>query len=1205
MAREPVKKMDKPQHRQAKTQAEQKSGIERIVQHYLESNPLVPNAGKTSELELRFGTNPRISKPVSKIDYDNVVKQLYACGFTPDTDDGTHMLRIQNEYTDPRTGEKKISNMRAEITGLDLIQEYCRTNSIQRLIDMPSTIFNKIKFTQKMTATTKSGEMIYKFDVEDFNFRVSYQTEQDFHIQSQNSRKIIDKWNDSMKIFRSMNRVRFRHPDLPIFADLTIVKSSKKMNKVEVPQYTIQEAEVFTGVEHYEIELEVDNYRVGPGSDFNTMPKLMVAIRKCIRIVLSGIQGTKFPISYKDRDGILQSYMHLLHGPADPANPTDNKRRITSSNFIGPGSFTLQLENVVDNTNSNMLTPNIRNNYTVTDKADGDRTLLYIHGDGRIYLIDTNMNVMFTGTKTTEKTLFNSLLDGEHIKHDKHGKFINLYAAFDVYYIHEKSVREYPFLPTATEESKSLEARLPLLHKFVDLLNPVSILDDPGSGEVKSCKNSNPCDFRVHCKAFYYDTDKNTIFDGCSKILSNTRDGIYEYNTDGLIFTPAKFAVGGSSFGGKPGPKTKSTWDHSFKWKPAEYNTIDFLVTIKKNKMGKDEISHIFQDGKNLQGVQSVSQYKTLVLRCGFSERMHGFLNPCQTILDDSDVKTDGAVDDENEYKPVPFYPTDPYDKNAHLCNMMLQDVDGRFLMQTEEGEYFEENMIVEFKYVMTNQDGWRWVPLRVRYDKTAELLSGIKKNYGNAYHVANNNWHSIHNPITDEMISTGQNIPERVDEVYYSKTTDETTTQALRNFHNLYVKSKLISSVSNRDDTLIDYAVGKAGDLSKWIYAKLKFVFGIDIAKDNIHNQLDGACARYLKAKKKYTHMPSALFVHGNSGVNIRSGTALYTEKDKQITNAVFGAGAKDATMLGKGVYRNYGVAEPGFHISSCQFAMHYFFENSTTLHHFLRNLTECTRLQGYFIGTCYDGQTVFDLLRNKRKEESLSIFKGERKIFELTRMYDQTGFPEDDLSLGYAIDVFQESINKVFREYLVNFKYFIQLMEDYGFVLISKDEAINMNLPDSSGLFGELFAQMSKETKMRPNTKADYKDAMYMSPEEKQISFMNRYFVFKKIRNVDAKKMGEVITKQKEIVEKNGEENMQKMEQRDQVATEQQASVQEQPTNVASEQRPPEQKMVIKKTQKKILLTNFTPVQEESVSEATVQQPEKKPKLKIIGKK
>jgi len=77
-------------------------------------------------------------------------------------------------------------------------------------------------------------------------------------------------------------------------------------------------------------------------------------------------------------------------------------------------------------------------------------------------------------------------------------------------------------------------------------------------------------------------------------------------------------------------------------------------------------------------------------------------------------------------------------------------------------------------------------------------------------------------------------------------------------------------------------------------------------------------------------------------------------------------------------------------------------------------------------------------------------------------------------------------------------------------------------------------------------------------------------------------------VITKQKEIVETNGEENVQKMEQRDQ------------PINVA-----PEQKIVIKKTQKKILLTNFTPVQEDSASVANEPQPEKKPKLKIIGKK
>mgnify|MGYP006137953963 CR=1 FL=1 len=1172
-----------------KTQKEQKDGFERIVQQYLDSNPLIRIDNKISELEVRFGTNPKVARPISKIDYDNVVKQLYACGFTPENDEGINMLRIQNEYTDLRTGAKKMSNVRAEIMGLDLIQEYCHSNSLQKLIDMPTTIFNKIKFTQKMTATSKSGELVRKLDVEDFNFRVSYQTEQDYHVQSNFGRKITDKWNDSLKIFRSMNRVRFRHAELPIFADLTIVKTSKKTNYVVVPQYTIQEADVFNGVGQYEVELEVDNNRVGYGTDYNTLPKLMTALRKCIRIVLSGIQGTKFPISYKERDGILHSYMQLINGKTDDIvdekyvnyKHVNKPQRITSSQFIGPSSYTLQMEHVVDNNIANMTTPNIRKDYTVTDKADGDRKLLYINSEGKIYMIDTNMNIIFTGTKTREKTMFDSLLDGEHIKHDKHGKFINLYAAFDVYYIHEKSVRDLPFVSNAIDANE-IEYRLPLLYKFIDVLNPVSILANDGTGEVKPKHANVPCDFRVQSKTFYYENENMSIFEGCSKILSNKEDGLFEYNTDGLIFTPSTLAVGGEVVGGPPGPKTKSAWLYSLKWKPPEFNTIDFLVTVKQNKMAKDEIHHIFQDGKNLMGVQNVSQYKTLILQCGYSEKLHGYMNPCQMILDDNLPKSTN-FENNNNYKPVPFQPTNPYNDQAYLCNIMLVESKTQLLMKTEEGEYFDKDTIVEFKYEMNNADGWRWIPLRVRYDKTEELLSGVKKQYGNAYHVANNNWQSIHNPITNDMISTGNNIPVYVDEVYYNGSIDKTNTQSLRNFHNLYVKSKLIMSVSRRGDTLIDYAVGKGGDLSKWIYSHLKFVFGTDYSKDNIHNQKDGACSRYLKAKTKHKVIPDALFVHGDSGLNIRSGESFNTEKDKQIANAVFGSGPKDAVLLGKGVFKNYGVAESGFQISSCQFAMHYFFKDVDVLHQFMRNLAECTKVNGYYIGTCYDGKTVFDLLRSKPQNEGIAIFKGDRKIYELTRMYNQTGFPDDDMSVGYPIDVYQESINKVFREYLVNFTYFTQLMEDYGFILITKEEAVKMGMPNSTGLFGELFATMENEIKINPKLKIDYKDAVYMSQEEKQISFLNRYFVFKKMRHVDAKKLGEIIGKQVEIIDKLGVENVKEMEIND---------VNIEPT-----------KPKVKKTERKIVLKPFKPALDESIEEDV--KPVKKPRLNIIGKR
>jgi len=1113
--REPMKKsnyQDKP----VRTMKQNKEEFERIVGQYLASNPVFSQNNKVSELEIRFGTNPKVAKPINKMGYDNVVKQLYACGFKPENSRGNQILRIQNEYVDNRTGATKMSNIRAEIVGTDLIQEYCRTNNLQKVVDMPSTLFNKIKFTQKMSASDNKGEYIRKLDMEDFNFRVSYQTEQDFNIQSGVGRNIISKWVDSKKLFRSMNRVRFYHDEYPIFADLSIVKGSKRMNRIPVPQYTIQEAEVFSGQESYEVELEIDNSKVGMGTVYDNTASLMNDLRKCIRIILSGLQESKYPIPYSEQETVLHSYMRMIRGVDYQV------KRVYPKDFIGPGSFTLQLENIIAPIEDSSIV-NIRNNYCVTEKADGDRKLLYISNNGKIYLIDTNMNVVFTGSKTNEKTIFNSLLDGEHIREDKYGKYLNLFAGFDLYYVNGKSVREFPFINylfqdeivEGQEEGEivSKKFRLELLSELIELLKPISILETGSTDEVVPKENKKSNDLIVKCKGFNAASEYGNIFAACSKKLSDINDGLFEYTTDGLIFTPMDLPAGGNSVNGSPGPLYKSTWEKSFKWKPAEFNTIDFLVSVKKDKTGRDEVHHIFQDGRNLEGNQEVIQYKTLVLRCGFDEKKHGYLNPCQDILNDK-LPSPDDLDNNDTYKPVPFQPTSPSDETAHLCNIILKGDETNLYMMTEENEYFEDDMIVEFKYIMDNEDGWKWVPLRVRYDKTSELRAGMK-NYGNAYHVANNNWHSIHQPITETMISTGENLPEyeHNDDVYYNRSTDETSTQGLRDFHNLVVKKNLIIGVSERDNTLIDYAVGKAGDMAKWIRSKLNFVLGVDVSPDNIHNQVDGACARFIRANKKYTKMPKALFVTGDSSRNIRNGDAVDTEKDKQIIKAVFGNGPKDISLLGKGVYNQYGVAETGFNVSSCQFAIHYFFKNKTTFHNFIRNIAECTKINGYFVGTCYDGKQVFNLLENKNKNEGITIMKNERKIYEITKMYDKTGFPDDEMSLDYAINVYQESINKVFREYLVNFDYLTRIMDDYGFVLVTKEEATAMGLPDGTGLFSELYSAMEQEIHQYPNRKNDYGKAPYMSPEEKQISFMNRYFAFKKVRSLDVKKMSDII--------------------------------------------------------------------------------------------
>jgi hypothetical protein len=281
--------------------------------------------------------------------------------------------------------------------------------------------------------------------------------------------------------------------------------------------------------------------------------------------------------------------------------------------------------------------------------------------------------------------------------------------------------------------------------------------------------------------------------------------------------------------------------------------------------------------------------------------------------------------------------------------------------------------------------------------------------------------------------------------------------------------------------------------------------VLGVDISKDNIQNQLDGACARYLDYCKRFSIMPSALFVQGNSALNIKTGAGISGEKYKQIVRAVFGDGPKDKALLGEGVYREYGKAENGFNVSSCQFAIHYMFENRANACNFLRNVCECTEVGGYFIGTTYDGATMFDALKPYEAGDGIAVLHKDKRVWQVTKAYTATEFLDDETCIGYAIDVYQESINKTFREYLVNFAYLKRLMVNFGFEVVPREDALKLGLPDGTGMFEQLYAQMMARIKQTPALACECGDAPDMRDYERRISFYNRYFVFKKVRSID----------------------------------------------------------------------------------------------------
>jgi hypothetical protein len=97
-------------------------------------------------------------------------------------------------------------------------------------------------------------------------------------------------------------------------------------------------------------------------------------------------------------------------------------------------------------------------------------------------------------------------------------------------------------------------------------------------------------------------------------------------------------------------------------------------------------------------------------------------------------------------------------------------------------------------------------------------------------------------------------------------------------------------------------------------------------------------------------------------------------------------------------------------------------------------------------------------------------------------------------------------------------------QLLENYGFDLVTPEEAettLTNPMPDGTATFDGMYHQMEIECKKKREDvgggggewdrrcQQEYGSALYMSAEEKQISFYNRYFIFRKNRNINAKQL------------------------------------------------------------------------------------------------
>ena len=771
----------------------------------------------------------------------------------------------------------------------------------------------------------------------------------------------------------------------------------------------------------------------------------------------------------------------------------------TGKDFIGPSSCTLQPVNFVDDeTIENVCV--IRDSFCVTDKADGERKLLYIHDNMCLYFINTNLEVQFTGVKIKGLANYkNTLIDGEYITTNKYGDKISMYAAFDIYYYENEDVREHPFKKkVVSKKGSQIESRHDILTKVISNINE----------NILYVSKMNRLELSV--KGFFFSQKNNnkSLYIANSNCLKYSES--LDYETDGLIFTPMELGVTQEKEGDSI-KNFKYTWGQSFKWKPPEFNTIDFLISVHKDSFNKPIMK------QKIIGEEVVNYY-TLKLHVGVDKRNHGLIGSQEKLLNEEFEQVNSSVDFSNKYVAELFYPTNPPDPLAHLCHVHLHLHEGKMKMFTEENEIIEDDTIVEFRYDLTTENKMNsWIPLRVRDDKTKEYKTK-KNNFGNAYHVANSNWHSIHNPVTKDIL-TGEseiskdNIINNESDIYYNSNKnnkrENSHTFKLRKFHN-FIKEMLIKYVSDKKEnsSLIDMAVGKGGDLHKWLNNNIKAVLGIDISEDNINNPHDGACKRYIelftqkkiKRSSKKNNM-FGMFISGDTSKSIENGSFdIHSTKNsgnassKYILNCLMSS--IDIKEIKEDYLKNnYGIFKDKFDICSIQFAVHYMFENKEKLYNFAKNVSDMTHLGSYFIGTCYDGKYVYEKLKNVEFNDSLEIYKNSDKIWSIRKKYhdsDESFLENTELSLGKKISVFQESINKEFDEYLVNFDYFVEVMNYYGFVLDNDFTIENQDL-DANESFENIYNKI-----YRKSSKFD------MTKQEKEISFLNKCFVFKKINNI-----------------------------------------------------------------------------------------------------
>jgi hypothetical protein len=702
--------------------------------------------------------------------------------------------------------------------------------------------------------------------------------------------------------------------------------------------------------------------------------------------------------------------------------------------WIGPKPITLEHRHLNDK-----MSPNIFQGYGVTEKADGLRCLLFIDENNDIYAITTNGNIHPLKLKMNKEGLSNSVLDAEYIFRTKDGIRIEKFATFDIYIMNGENVMSLPF-KTGTREND----RYSLMKDYV----------------TEDAKKSRV----VVRKEFFFTKEPSKVRVAIRTILDKINSGIFEYHTDGIILQPMTLVVGGYHENNILPKLTGKRWDAVFKWKPSQENTIDFLVKFNKKDITKE--------------VYPIDNEVKPIMNCilhvgGFKE------NICEMMY-------------KNDFNPVktavPFLPNSPIIDDSYLMKLPL--ISEKSIPYTLAGEPIENYTIVECRYDLSKPEGFRWTPLRVRHDKTEEYRSSQRDKRASAMNfieTAESIWKLTHQPITEEMIRTGEGLltDDEIQAInlemerYYRQNNNSKKNQilGLQRFHNDVIKkTQLIDRFCNNNDYVLDLSCRKGQDIGKFIEKNIEFLFGVDHNEGYIHNRYHGACSQYIRYRKKYNYRRIALMAFvSTSPTNPINEPDIYTNNiDKKVVQSIFnGVSYPEYSMLES--INSYGAE--GFNYIQMMFSIQYYMKDKNTLDSVMDNVINHIRPGGVFVFCALNGKKVARLMKDKNIYSQFTT--DNELLWQIERDFEGEGeieLEDDETCFGKKINVYIESVKNKLDEYLVNFEYLENYLTEAGF---SQEETYDF-----------------KDIHRTGNNENDFK----MTQAESIYSYLHTYAVYRK---------------------------------------------------------------------------------------------------------